>query len=121
VQSNRWCFLTCGFDDTERPSSQPIAFMYRRNGSAKVSSTSFRLSRRCLLRARRERPSRRAAEKGDELAASHSITSSASVSNVGATAMPSGLAVCRLITNSKVVGCVTGRSAGFSPLRMRPV
>jgi len=75
VQSNRWCFLTCGFDDTERPSSQPIDFMYRRNGSAKVSSTSFRLGRRCLLRARRERPSRRTAEKGDELAASRRASS----------------------------------------------
>jgi hypothetical protein len=76
---------------------------------------------RRLLRAHRERPDSRAAEKGDELAPPHSMTSSASASSVGATAMPSSLAVCRLITNSKVVGCVTGRSAGFSPLRMRPV
>jgi hypothetical protein len=77
VQSNRWRFLTCGFDDTERPSSQPIAFMYRRNGSAKVSSTSFRLGRNnnhrqaALLRARRERPCRRAAEERYELAPLH--------------------------------------------------
>ena len=27
------------------------------------------------------------------------------------------LAVCRLITNSNLVGCMIGRSAGFSPLR----
>src|SRR5262249_49980613 len=32
---------------------------------------------------------------------------------------PSALAVLRLITNSYLVGACTGRSAGFSPLRMR--
>src|SRR5262249_41532583 len=38
-----------------------------------------------LLRARRERPCRRAAEQRDELAAPHSITSSARASSVGGT------------------------------------
>jgi hypothetical protein len=118
VQSNRWCFLTCGFD--ERPSSQPIAFMYRRNGSAKVSSTSFRLGRRCLLRARRERPSRRAAEKGDELAALHSITSSAMASSDGGTVRPNMRAVVLLMTSSNLVDCTTGKSPGFAPLSTRP-
>ena len=32
---------------------------------------------------------------------------------------PSAFAVLRLITNSYFVGACTGRSAGFSPLRMR--
>ena len=32
--------------------------------------------------------------------------------------MPSALAVFRLITSSNLVGCVTARSAGFSPLRI---
>ena len=32
---------------------------------------------------------------------------------------PSALAVFRLITSSYLVGACTGRSAGFSPLRMR--
>src|SRR5262249_38830825 len=50
----------------------------------------------------------------------HSITSSARVSNVGGTSRPSALAVLRLITNSNLVGCITGKSAGFAPLRMRP-
>src|SRR5215472_3943756 len=27
--------------------------------------------------------------------------------------------VCRLMTNSNLVGCTTGKSAGFSPLRIR--
>jgi hypothetical protein len=34
---------------------------------------------------------------------------------------PSALAVLRLITKSNFVGWTTGRSAGVSPLRMRPV
>src|SRR6476619_933388 len=74
-----------------------------------------------LLRARRDRPSGRTAEQGDELAASHSITSSARASSVGGTSRPSALAVLRLTTRSNLVGCMTGRSVGLSPLRMRPV
>jgi hypothetical protein len=35
-------------------------------------------------------------------------------------ARPSALAVLRLMTSSIFVTCCTGRSAGFSPLRMRP-
>ena len=73
-----------------------------------------------LLRARRERPRRRrTAEQRDELAPLHSITSSARASSVGGTSRPSALAVLRLITSSYLVGACTGRSAGFSPLRMR--
>jgi hypothetical protein len=75
-----------------------------------------------LLRARRDRPRRRAAEKRDELAPpDHSITSSARASSVGGTWRPSVLAVCMLMTSSNLVDCTTGRSAGFAPLRMRPV
>ena len=33
---------------------------------------------------------------------------------------PSSLAVCTLITNSNLLDCMTGRSAGLAPLRMRP-
>src|SRR6516165_10753750 len=49
----------------------------------------------------------------------HSITSSARASSVGGTVRPSAFAVFMLITNSYLVGACTGRSAGFSPLRMR--
>src|SRR5262249_2193303 len=74
-----------------------------------------------LLRARRERPRRRrAAEQRDELAAPHSMTSSASVSRLAGISMPSALAVFRLSTNSNLVGSMTGRSAGLSPFKMRP-
>ena len=51
---------------------------------------------------------------------SYSITSSAMASSVGGTSRPSVLAVLRLITSSNLVDCITGRSAGFSPLRIRP-
>jgi hypothetical protein len=49
----------------------------------------------------------------------HSMTSSARASNDGGTVMPSAFAVFRLITSSYLVGTCTGRSPGFSPLRMR--
>src|SRR5262245_62671992 len=72
-----------------------------------------------LLRARRERPrDRRAAEQGDERAALHSITSSASSCNALGTSMPCNLAVCVLMTDSYLVECKTGRSAEFAPLRI---
>jgi hypothetical protein len=49
----------------------------------------------------------------------HSITSSARASRVGGTSRPSAFAVFRLTTSSYLVGAWTGRSAAFSPLRMR--
>jgi hypothetical protein len=50
----------------------------------------------------------------------HSITSSARASNMGGISRPRTLAALRLITNSNLVGCTIGISAGFAPLRMRP-
>src|SRR5215475_10755547 len=76
---------------------------------------------RRLLRARRERPScGRAAEQREERAALHlhSITLSARARNAGGTVKPSALAVLRLMTNSNMVGCSTGRSAGSAPFRI---
>ena len=49
----------------------------------------------------------------------YSITSSARASTEGGTVRPSAFAVLRLITSSYLVGACTGRSAAFSPLRMR--
>src|SRR4029077_20491317 len=74
-----------------------------------------------LLRARRERPRRRAAETRDEIAPPHSITSSASNWIELGTSMPSALAVCKLMTNSNLVDCNTGSSAGFGALGRVPV
>ena len=50
-----------------------------------------------------------------DIAPSHPITSSAVATGVGGAAMPSVLAVFRLITNSNLVGCNIGRSAAFRP------
>jgi hypothetical protein len=51
----------------------------------------------------------------------YSITSSAMESKPDGTSMPSARAVCKLMTNSNLVDCSTGRSAGLAPLRMLPV
>src|SRR5262249_22372936 len=59
-----------------------------------------------LLRTRRERPCHRGpAEHRHELAALHSITSSARASSAGGTVRPSALAVLRLMRSSYLVGC----------------
>src|SRR4029450_4293040 len=73
-----------------------------------------------LLRARRERPCRRAPEKPDERSPPHSISSSARPDSGSGTVMPSVLAVLRLMNSSTFVACCTGRSAGLSPLRTLP-
>ena len=49
------------------------------------------------LRARRERPCRRAAERCDHFTAIHSMTSSARAVNAADKVMPSAVAVLRLI------------------------
>jgi hypothetical protein len=68
-----------------------------------------------LLRARRERPRRRAADEQYELAPpDHSITSSARASSLSGIWRPSALAVLRLMASSNAVGRCTGRSVGFS-------
>ena len=51
---------------------------------------------------------------------SYSMTSSARARIDGGTVRPSALAVLRLTTSSKVVGCCTGRSDGLAPLRILP-
>ena len=50
----------------------------------------------------------------------HSITSVACARIVFGTVRPSVFAVLRLMMRSNFVGCSTGRSAGFSPLRILP-
>jgi hypothetical protein len=48
----------------------------------------------------------------------YSMTWSARSSNDCGIVSPSALAVFKLMTNSNLVGCSTGRSAGFAPLRI---
>jgi len=50
----------------------------------------------------------------------YSITSSAIARRLGGIVRPSDFAALRLITNRNLVGCTTGRSIGFVPLRIRP-
>src|SRR5262249_60560012 len=71
-----------------------------------------------LLRARRNRPRRRAAKQADELPPPHSITSSARASNVGGISRPSALAVLRLMTSRYLIRVCTGRSAALAPRRI---
>src|SRR5262245_57076857 len=51
----------------------------------------------------------------------YSNTSSARASSVGGTSRPSALAALRLRTIWYLVGICTGKSAGFSPLRIRSI
>src|SRR2546422_6363529 len=48
----------------------------------------------------------------------YSMTWSARPSTEGGIVSPSAFAVFRLMTNSNLVGCSTGRSAGLAPLRI---
>src|SRR5262249_39754846 len=74
-----------------------------------------------LLRACRERPRRRcAADQRDELAAPHSIPSSAMASSLSGTVRRSALAVLRLIASANFMAWSMGRSPCLSPLRIRP-
>ena len=110
---------------TDRPSQLVEALLKRRDAAAGLrvvlgqhhqhADAAHAIGR---LRARGERPGRRAAEKGDEIPPPHSITSSARTSNEGGTSRPSALAVTRLMARSNLVGCSTGRSAGFAPFRI---
>jgi hypothetical protein len=50
----------------------------------------------------------------------YSITSSARKRIAVGMSMPRALAAFRLTANSTLVGCCTGKSPGFSPLRIRP-
>src|SRR5262249_25301903 len=72
-----------------------------------------------LLRMCCKRPCRSHAYKQAEVTSPHSITSSARASRLSGTVRPSAFAVLRLSTSSYLVGCWTGRLAGFSPLRIR--
>src|SRR5262249_41206961 len=98
-----------------------------RGGPGHQEADAWRLacSANRLLRARRERPGRRAAEQRDEVAPlhlrGHSMTSSAPATSVGGTETTRSFAVCRLMTSSNLVDWITGRSAGFAPFKMRPV
>jgi len=74
--------------------------------------------RRCAsTRARCRRP-HAARQQVGAVIRPYSITSSTRASSVGGTVRPRALAAFRLMTNSNLVGCWTGKSAGWAPLRI---
>src|SRR5215472_14802870 len=73
---------------------------------------------RGLLRARRERPRCCRADKRDEPAPPHSITSSAVASSLSGISRPNALAALRLMINSNLVASCTGKSAGLAPFKI---
>src|SRR5262249_31947128 len=79
-----------------------------------------------LVRSGRQGPDRHSEGKiANERAAAkkhcYSITSSARATSLSGTVWPSAFAVSRLTTVSNLVGACSGRSAGFTPLRMRSI
>src|SRR4029453_410765 len=97
--------------DSTHPLPENVHVRVRRGGRRQIANTE---GLHGLLRARRERPRHcRAAKKRDERAPlhlrGHSITSSARAESVGGTSIPSAFAVFRLMMNSNLVDCTTGR------------
>src|SRR5262249_11592515 len=74
---------------------------------------------RWLLRPRRQRPRGCTADKRDELAAVHSITSSAATRSASGTVRSRALAVLVLLKGRYRVGCENGKPLGFSPRKIR--
>src|SRR5450631_364727 len=62
--------------------------------------------------------STREQQTGNEITASHSITSSAWMSSEGGIVKPSALAVLKLMIRRNLLGCSTGISAGLAPFRI---
>jgi len=71
----------------------------------------------------RHRPALRASQLWAQQQKSclYSITSSASNCREFGTSIPSDFAAFKLMTSSNLVGCSTGRSAGFLPMRIWPI
>src|SRR5262249_56023025 len=109
-----------GFTEPIAKHAQTVAKRIRPFRAEHTNHRHGRLLRACRERPKTRRHGRRAAEQRYELAALHSITSSARASSIGGASRPSAFAVLTLRASSNFVGCSTGRSAGFSPLRMRP-
>src|SRR5262249_19034783 len=88
------------FRQTFSESSYKWPIILRRSLMQKANYGSCR-----LLRPRRQRPRRCAAEQTDEGAPLHSVTSSAVNNSRGGISSPSAAAALRLITSSYLVGC----------------
>ena len=63
-------------------------------------------------------PRKQSAEERSSCLTYHFMTLSARANTLGGMVRPICLAVLKLITSSNLVGCSSGRSAGFAPLRI---
>jgi hypothetical protein len=108
-----------------RPGSFPVAcsFWGRKNVFTQPGSFSevdARIGEGCFAPINRLRQSGLSGPKSARNGSGrpHSITFSARSRNDSGIVSPSALAVVRLITSANLVGCSTGRSAGFAPRRI---
>src|SRR6516165_3083309 len=106
-------FVVPGFAEPFAKRGERLSIRGRR-GAVEVADHRHHL----LLRAERRRDRHRADQQEHEFAALHSMTSSARSRSVWGIVTPSSFAVFRLTTSSYRVGCSTGKSAGFAPLRI---
>ncbi len=93
------------------PDRRDSAGFHGLGGAAEIADHRHRR----LLRGRGQRCSEQRPAAEDEVAAPHSITSSAAASSNCGTVRPSALAVFRLITSSNLVGCCTGDRPAWRP------
>src|SRR5437868_8070591 len=93
---------------------------HRNDGGQDAAENSHRLAALDAEHWSPPRQSRSSRSRRGAVIPNHSITSSARTSNAVGNVSPSVLAVLRLMINSTLVTCCTGRSAGFSPLRILP-
>jgi hypothetical protein len=125
-----------GVEDGHRPGVEGAGIDHRRNRRRMARSGPLRTLTSSAQRSRSEAGGRAARASGPlERASStpeyvhgswehmivgriHSMISSARVNTGCGIVRPSVLAVLRLMISSNVVGCSTGRSAGFAPLRI---
>jgi hypothetical protein len=89
--------------------SLPWCPLHDRSSLESGSSSAFLLCRRSAISGCEQSQQTR----------SYSITSSAVASRVDGTVRPSAFAFLRLMMNSNLTDCWIGKSAGFSPLRIR--
>ena len=101
-------------------SAQPMSLMdhkpRRRSGPGASLRPQYLQSRRSFVH-RSERRQVHNRTHAPQQKRCHSINSSATASNVGGIDRPGAFVTFRLMASSNLVDCMTGRSAGFSPLQ----
>jgi len=109
---------TMRFVNHTRHSAQPPSRLFGVNVVVLAAAPMSALPPRAIKPA--TRPDGRKGPKPAVSNSHYSMTSSAWASNIGGMSRPRERAVCKLMTNSNLVDCKTGRSAGLAPWRMLP-